>query len=123
MQKFLLLGCAVLALLAGCTSGVPYRDGKYVTEASCDTFYSDYDATLRSDPEPTKIDKSNGCWNSSREKHQDYDLLFVEFDDQGWVQGAFSQSNPAESDHLNKVYSTIDEMQGIGPAVDQGSVS
>jgi hypothetical protein len=110
MQRLLLLGCAVLILLAGCTFGVPYRDGKYVTDASCDKFYGDYDATLLRDSESTKIDRSNGCWNRSREKHQDYDLLFVEFDDQGWVQGAFNQRDPAESDHLSTLYSTIDEM-------------
>jgi pimeloyl-ACP methyl ester carboxylesterase len=110
MRRLLLLWCAAPVLLVGCTSGIPYRAGEYVTDASCKTFYDDYDATLLQDQEPTKIDRDNQCWKRSREKHTDYDLFFVEFDDQGWVQGSGEQSNPVENDHLSKLYNAIEDI-------------
>jgi pimeloyl-ACP methyl ester carboxylesterase len=110
MKTSIPLWCAILAALAGCTFSVPYRNGNYIADASCEKSYGDYDATLVSDSEPIDIDESDRCWNHSRERHRDYDLLFVEFDDQGWVQGAAEQSVPVGPDHLSKLYATIEEI-------------
>ena len=107
MSKLTSLLYTLLLALAGCTFGVPYRTGEYIADASCEEIYRIYDAAQISSPEAPDIDGSNLCWKGSREKHQDYDLLFVEFDDQGWVQDAYQQRDQAEGDQLSKLYETI----------------
>ncbi|HYU70498.1 MAG TPA: hypothetical protein VEL09_14330 [Burkholderiales bacterium] len=101
---------AVLAALTACTSGVPYRNGDYGAIPSCEKTYGAYDAALLSVAAPP-IEEGDNCWKQSRESHRDYDVLFVEFDDQGWVQDAAKESNPTKADHLSKLYESIRQIR------------
>ena len=103
MIRILLICSAAIAGLAGCTASIPYRDGVLAESSSCAKTYRDYDATLLADRDPVKINLDDPCWRRSREEHEHYDLLFVEFDDQGWVQGALKQLKPADPDHLSEL--------------------
>lgn len=109
MKNLSLLWIAVLTALTACTSGVPYRNGDYKALAECAKRYSDYDAALVSVAEPP-VD-GDDCWKQSRESHRDYDVLFVEFDDQGWVQDAANESSPTKADHLSKLYESINQIR------------
>ena len=99
----------VLVSLAACTSGVPYRNGEYA-ELDCAKIYGDYDATLAQGATPA-LDAGNACWKQSREKHRDYDALFVEFDDQGWVQGAAGDNSSTKKDHLSDLLSAVENLR------------
>jgi len=101
---------AALAALTGCTSGVPYRNGVYAALPSCEKVYGEYDAALSSNAAPA-IEEDSECWKQSRERHRDYDLLLVEFDDQGWVQGAAKETSPTRKDHLSNLYAAINAIR------------
>jgi len=109
MKNLPLCWPAVLAALTACTSGVPYRNGEYA-ELDCTKIYSDYGATLSQGTTPA-IDEDNACWKQSREKHRDYDALFVEFDDQGWVQGAAVDNSPTKKDHLSNLFGAVENLR------------
>lgn len=108
MIRSLLIGSAAIAGLAGCTASIPYRDGVLTESSTCAKTYRGYDATLLADREPVKINPDDPCWRRSREEHEHYDLLFVEFDDQGWVQGALAQRKPADPDYLRELFREIE---------------
>jgi len=73
------VACAPVLILGGC-SHVPYRDMRY------DEVSDACRATLRAaDPVHPKSDAELACWHSSYEATDLYDLLFAEFDDQGWI--------------------------------------
>ena len=96
----------VLGALTACTSLVPYRNGDYALLDSCASTYKDYDSQILQGQTPT-IDKDDACWRQSREKHEAYDALFVEFDDQGTTPG--SEPPPAEVVELPERWSVPSE--------------
>lgn len=102
---------AVLGVLTACTPLPPYRNGNYVSLDACDKAYKDYDKTLLQGKTPV-MKGENVCWQQSHEKHEDYDALFVEFDDQGWVQGTSEETSPTEQDHLSNLYAAIEDLRG-----------
>ncbi|MDH4187416.1 MAG: hypothetical protein OEV08_10490 [Nitrospira sp.] len=106
-----LIWIAVLGVLTACTSTPPYRNGDYLSLDSCDKVYKDYDNTLLLSETPA-INGNDACWKQSREKHEKYDALFVEFDDQGWVQGSSEEKSPTKKDHLSNLYSAIRDLRG-----------
>jgi hypothetical protein len=82
------VGLCIIALLAGCARDVPYRDLGFKDIApDCKQKYAAYDQAPETGPFPV-LDDRDSCWRRSKEEHDDYDLLFVEFDDQGWPQGS-----------------------------------
>jgi hypothetical protein len=90
---------AVLGI-AGCTADVPYRSLGFQQKFDadeCRSLYAEYDDAKPEGPYPEIRNRDSDCWKRSREEHRDYDVLFVEFDDQGWVQGA-SELDPAKSE-------------------------
>lgn len=103
MKHSLWCWLSVFVLLTACTYGVPYRNGEYAEIDSCAKVYNDYDNKLSKD----HLDESDVCWEQSREKHRNYDLFFVEFDDQGWVQGAAHETSPIKKDHLSNIFDAL----------------
>ena len=96
------LGLAVA--LAGCTSLVPYRTGDLKDDKSCADVYRRHDANPG-----LEADWDHGCWKRSVEEHERYDLLTIEFDDQGWVQGSEALDSPAD-DYLAKFFLKLEEI-------------
>jgi hypothetical protein len=94
ITRFIAASIAPLIILAitGCTRDVPYRDIGFKDDfdaAKCKQLYAKYDAAKPEGPYPELADPDDRCWRRSREEHDVYDLLTVEFDDQGWVQDAW----------------------------------
>jgi hypothetical protein len=110
MKKLLLIYIAAFAVLTACTSDVPYRNGEYTVIPNCKDVYYKYDTTLKNQGDLSKVIEmgDEACWKQSREQHEDYDILFTEFDDQGWVQGAANETSSNKSSHLRKLYDAID---------------
>ena len=86
-------------VMMGCSSPPPYRTSLSAPPSSCADVYAKYDdASLTPAPkrqlvtEDLKDNARQKCWLSSWEKHANYDLFSVEFDDQGWL--ANSAANP-----------------------------
>ena len=101
------LGIAA-GVLIGCTANVPYRDLGFDGTQSCSGEYAKYDRANSSGPFPP-VDTQNPCWRGGRENHNDYDLLFIEFDDQGWVQGS-SKPRRTGPDYLTGFMSELDRL-------------
>lgn len=109
--RFILLSAG--ALLAGCARDVPYRDlGFTDVTADCTKQYATYDRGPETGPFPA-LDESNACWRRNKEEHEDYDLLFVEFDDQGWSQGS-STLPLGQKDFLDKFESELQRIFEAG---------
>lgn len=107
MNRIPLLLLVVIASLAGCAQNIPYRSDSYADVPSCREIYSAYDKS----PNRTLSQEAaaNPCWKRPKEEHDDYDLLFVEFDDQGWVQGSSNRRLPAR-DHLDAFYAELERL-------------
>jgi len=90
MSRVLWLGFVVLAL-AGCDS-VPYRSAGFGGEPDCRGVYNRIDDL--NDQGVSAEDRASPCWLRSHEQRDAHDLLFVEFDDQGWVQGSDKSLRP-----------------------------
>lgn len=108
MNRLLLLSAVAIVGLAGCTASIPYRDGSYAGDRSCRQKYDDYDAAVLARRSPPPIELTEPCWARSKEEHEHYDLLFVEFDDQGWMQGALNQRRPGDKDHLDMLFEDLE---------------
>lgn len=107
MNRMPLLASLAIVSLAGCAANVPYRDSSYAEDPSCRKVYEAYDARDRSAGTRPEVDAADPCWRRANEEHDDYDLLFVEFDDQGWVQGSSDLSRPGKSDHLDALFDKL----------------
>jgi hypothetical protein len=99
----------IFAGITGCAQDVPYRDLGFkadIDAATCEKLYKAYDTGAPEGDYP-QIDGSSPCWRRSHEKHDVYDLLSIEFDDQGWVQGAsdlpLSQRNNFMDDFMKQL--------------------
>jgi hypothetical protein len=81
----------------------PFRDG-FVQHEGCSTLYRKYSGG-------EKLEKpDHPCWRRSVEEHQNYDLLFIEFDDQGWVQNSASLPRPGE-DYIDEFFAKLEEIR------------
>jgi hypothetical protein len=111
----------IFAGITGCTRDVPYRDIGFspkVSAASCAASYKAYDDHDRANPDGDypKIDDSE-CWRRSREEHDVYDLLSIEVDDQGWVQGASAQPVSERNNYMDELMAQLEQLfqqQGKG---------
>lgn len=106
-----LTALAVLSacLVAGCAARVPYRDAGFSEIQGCDPqFYSEYSHGKRVATAPA--DARAACWNRSIEEHANYDLMFVEFDDQGWLQKTSDLKRPGR-DYLDDFFERIEALR------------
>jgi hypothetical protein len=83
------------ACLGGCASMPPHRDKSAEPPPGCDAVFeaalqdlaarakNTAAATPPAEPAPDRFESA--CWRSSHEHTSEYDLYFVEFDDQGWL--------------------------------------
>lgn len=93
----LAISFAVSFAMMGCAGTPPARTYLADPPHYCADVYSNYDHSTRDDKGPrVKIElkdvERQKCWLSSWEQHANYDLLSVEFDDQGWL--ADTAANP-----------------------------
>lgn len=105
------LGVFLLVLLIYGCAPFPYRTmGLDSVEANCTTeLYSAYSDGQKIDE--AMLDGPQGvCWKRSIEEHKRYDLMFVEFDDQGWVQRSSDLSRPAE-DYFDQFFARLDKIR------------
>lgn len=133
---------ALTTLLSACSSVPPYRQSAVSANMpSCHAEYEKVDAPIRDDHVLSDEDRENkaikhitdslsqkdarkladaqSCWLTPWEKHADYDMFTVEFDDQGWAADSHDNPNQKETqlktlfDGLNRIYA------GDGPGKEQ----
>lgn len=106
---------AVLLLLAACAPYPPHRAVLADLPGDCARVY---DAAKDSGKAAEIIRKDlddparSRCWLSATEKHRRYDLLTVEFDDQGWL--ARREYGPlARNDQLRSMIARLSELTDV----------
>lgn len=104
MVKRVLLAIAVALGLGGCAGSIPYRTSGYAADPKCQTLYDRYDDITPKNKVATDADRNNPCWLRAHEERDNYDLLTIEFDEQGWVQGSSDLMRPSKEDHLDKFF-------------------
>ncbi len=107
MNKSLVFSAAVVLGLAGCGE-IPYRKDGFAANPDCRSLYNRIEDV--SDDRNSAQEKSSPCWLRAREERDDYDLLFVEFDDQGWVRDSFDLARPAKEDFLDTFYKQLKQL-------------
>src|SRR5713226_5556583 len=108
MTRLLLLSCAAAMALAGCGT-IPYRIDGFVDKPECRQIYDTYDDISPRNADVAEGVRTSPCWLRAKEERDDYDLLFVEFDDQGWVQGTSDLTRPAR-DHLDAFFAELNRL-------------
>jgi pimeloyl-ACP methyl ester carboxylesterase len=109
MNRGLVLSCAAALWLAGC-GDVPYRTAGYSANPDCQTLYDKYDDVSEMNKDISDEVRRNPCWLRAREERDNYDLLFLEFDDQGWVQGSSSLDRPGKKDALDEFFAELGDI-------------
>ena len=127
---------SIVCMFAGCAGVPPYRESAVSTTlSSCETEYEDLDAEVRKtgqladekrerevvkNIEATLKDATRkSCWLTPWEKHRDYDLFSVEFDDQGWAADSFDSPKKKDTqfktlfDGLNAIYGKVGQQQPL----------
>jgi hypothetical protein len=115
MNSIHVLTVMLVALLAGCATEHPYRTALGIPSASCREVYEDaqsgdpnrnLDERSMDQAERIRQDLNNpsrqSCWKTSWEDHADYELHFLEFDDQGWLNSA-NRSNPNAENQITSL--------------------
>jgi len=105
----LILSYAVFLWLAGC-GDIPYRSAGYSVDPNCREIYDKYYDISELDKDIPENIRSNQCWLRAREERDNYDLLFLEFDDQGWMQNASNLSRPARKDALDEFFGQLKDI-------------
>jgi len=105
-----LLASVMLALGLAACGEIPYRKAGFEQLPECRAIYDRHDDITPDNKNVADADRSSRCWLRSREERDEYDLLTVEFDDQGWVQGSSDLSRPAQSDYLDQFFGQLDEI-------------
>lgn len=107
----LLLGAV---LLAGCTPLMPRRDAVFDdTPAACvPVFAAQASGAPSQRPDPS----SSLCWHRSAETYPSYEIIYAEFDDQGWT--AHRPDEPAtRTDRLTLALERLRTLQQRAPQV------
>ncbi len=104
-------GAIVLVLCVSACAQFPYREkGLDPVKAECPpTFYSNYSDGQKIDDAVLDGDQGD-CWKRSIEEHASYDLMFVEFDDQGWVQQSSKLPRPGD-DYLDVFFAQLEKLR------------
>ena len=98
-------------VISGCALKFPYRSQAFepLPNADCKRLYDKYaegQDLKKGDP----FDAASPCWLRSIEERKAYDLMTVEFDDQGWVQNSSDLKRPDE-DYLDKFFSQLEQLK------------
>lgn len=110
MQPFrqsLVVVCVAI-VVSGCAGDIPYRNKGFdkIADTDCQQIYNKYADDKDIDP----ADAVSPCWQRSREERDSsYDLLFVEFDDQGWIENS-SQLQRPHSDFLDSLFDQLEDL-------------
>lgn len=113
------LALLLVLTLTACAQ-FPYREkGLETVKANCTTeYYSKYSDGQEVDD--AALDGEQGdCWKRSIEEHARYDLMFVEFDDQGWVQQSSNLPRPG-NDYLDHFFAQLDRIRAKYRAAGRG---
>ena len=113
-RKAVLISGAILlaGALCGCADRPPYRPSLAEGPPSCTEVYEkDRDAPDQSEriKKDLKSPELSPCWLSWIEKHRNYDLLTVEFDDEGWLAGTDHGASTDET-QLSKLMGYLERM-------------
>jgi hypothetical protein len=96
---------SIAVVVTGCDS-IPYRTAGFEAMPGCDALYERYPDHHKI-PEP---ESGSACWKRSIEERKNYDLLFAEFDDQGWVQQTSDLKRPHE-DFLDQFSAQLEQLR------------
>jgi len=134
-MKPALIGLLAAFVAAACAPVPPHRQSAPATSASCDAEYEVLDDSVRTkgllDDDQRERQELNRiklglqdssrqpCWLTPWEKHRDYDLFSVEFDDQGWAADSFDNPSMAET-QLKTLFAGLNGIYGgAGPGHEQ----
>src|SRR5574341_53425 len=109
MRRRLVSYFALAVALGGCGT-IPYRVDGFLDRPECQTLYDAYDDISPGNSRVPAEVLESPCWRRAKEERDDYDLLFVEFDDQGWVQGTSDLARPSP-DHLDAFFRELDRLR------------
>lgn len=107
MNKSLYLISLIILAISGCADTIPYRTEGFRDMPECKALYEQYSDDRKVTFSETSVE--NQCWKRSKEERDRYDLLFVEFDDQGWVQNTSNLKRPAE-DYLDAFFKQLHQL-------------
>ena len=114
MTKILIAGIAAVLLLGGC-GRIPYRTEGLAERPDCRALYDKYDdITVDNKKVPASV-VDDPCWLRAKEERNNYDLMFMEFDDQGWIQDSKGRQGKSEDyfdaffDEFGKIYDANQE--------------
>ncbi len=109
------LVCIAIAVLLGGCGRIPYRTEGLASRPDCQALYDKHDdITVDNKKIPAGI-VDDPCWLRAKEERNNYDLMFMEFDDQGWVQDSKGRQGKSEDyfdaffDELGKIYDANQE--------------
>ena len=102
MKKTLLFSAAAVLALVAC-GDIPYRKAGFEPSAQCRELYEAHDDISDRNRTAAGVLESP-CWLRAHEDRDDYDLLVVEFDDQGWVRDSSNLDRPAKQDYLDSFF-------------------
>jgi hypothetical protein len=105
-----LLASVMLALVVAACGEIPYRKAGFEQYPECRAIYDRHDDITPGNKNVTDADRGSRCWLRSHEERNEYDLLTVEFDDQGWVQGSSDLGRPAKSDYLDQFFRQLEQI-------------
>jgi len=105
-----LLASVMLALGLAACGEIPYRKAGFEQYPECRAIYDRHDDITPGNKNVTDADRGSRCWLRSHEERNEYDLLTVEFDDQGWVQGSSDLGRPAKSDYLDQFFGQLEQI-------------
>ena len=92
--------------MSGCAGDIPYRSKAFdpLPDANCEQLYNQY----VDDRELDASDAASPCWQRTiEERKADYDLMFIEFDDQGWVEKSSDLARP-NKDFLDSFFHQLE---------------
>lgn len=100
----------VLTLAVLCSCGrIPYRTDGLASKPDCARLYEANEDISYGSKTATPAVVDDPCWKRSIEERSNYDLLFMEFDDQGWVQE--SKGDPEKSqDYFDKFFAKLGQI-------------
>ena len=106
MTTRLFLSLALAFGVAACES-IPYRADGYAEYPECRKLYEEHDDISGQSGKVDEAVLASRCWLRASEERRDYDLLTIEFDDQGWVQSSSPLERPAGQDFLDEFFGRL----------------
>ena len=119
-----------LVFLAACASQPPYRDlsAPAPPDQQCTAVYRAVDQITDVEKAKAAVEHDLArpgrakCWTTTWEKHANYDVFTVEFDDQGWLAGSGTNPKLAEG-QIDRLKAHLRELVDGSPGRDKQPVS